>query len=91
MLMLPQYKKILFFYSQDYSISKIAKLTGHSRITIRKVLRIKKPQPFKTPQRPSKLDDYKEYIEVKYPLGSFVGDNQKCPTLDNYYCPTLII
>jgi transposase len=73
MLTSAQYKKILSFDNQRHSIRNIRRLTGHSRNTIRKVLDIKTPQPFKISPRPSKLDDYKYYIKEKFDLGVFTS------------------
>ena len=66
MLTPAQYKKILSLYNQGHSIRNINKLYGHSRNTIRKVLNIKIPPSFKTPFRPSKLDDYKGCVKEKF-------------------------
>jgi transposase len=63
-----QYKKILSLYNQGHSIRNINKLYGHSRNTIRKVLNIKIPSSFKTPFRPSKLDDYKDCVKEKFAI-----------------------
>jgi transposase len=52
--------------SQGHSIRAIAKMTGHSRNTVRKVLQQKKPEPFHKPDRTSKLDDFKEYAHKRY-------------------------
>jgi transposase len=52
--------------SQGHSIRAIAKMTGHSRNTIRKVLQQNKPEPFHKPDRTSKLDYFKEYARKGY-------------------------
>src|SRR5690606_14400946 len=53
-------------HKEGHSIRHIAKLTGLSRNTIRQVLRKKAPLPFQTPERPSKLDPFKEYLSARY-------------------------
>lgn len=52
--------------SQGHSIRAIARMTGHSRNTVRKVLQQNKPEPFHTPDRNSKLDEFKEYARKRY-------------------------
>lgn len=64
-----QYKKILLLDKQGQSIRSIRKLTGHSRNTIRKVLDIQTPPPFKVSPRPSILDGYKGFIKEKFDVG----------------------
>lgn len=48
------------------SIRSIAEMTGRSRNTVRRVLRQKTPEAFKTPERGSKLDPYKPYLKERY-------------------------
>jgi len=43
-------------HKEGHSIKAITRLTGHSRNTVRRVLRQPKPEPFKTPARSSRLD-----------------------------------
>jgi transposase len=69
MLTVQQYKKTLSLYDKGYSIRKINAITGHSRNTIRKIIKNKTPQPFNAPVRPSKLDNYKSYIKRQYDTG----------------------
>lgn len=85
MLTLAQYKKILSLYNQGHSIKNIRKLTGHSRNTIRKVLDIKAPPPFKTSSRPSKLDDYKNIVKEKFDVGTFTALQIYDDILNNGY------
>lgn len=59
MLTAKQYKSVLSLYNKEYSIRAINSITGHSRNTIRKIIDKKKPEPFKTPVKPSKLDNFK--------------------------------
>jgi len=59
-------------FNQGWSISEIARKTCHSRVTVRKYIHSQiPPTPEKRSKRPSKLDDYKEYIDQRlqdYPL-----------------------
>jgi transposase len=51
---------------QGFSKRKIAELTGHSRNTVRRLLRQTTPQPFQPPPRPSRLDAFKAYLTERY-------------------------
>ena len=51
---------------QGHSIRQIADLTGHSRNTVRRLLRQQAPQPFQKPKRKSLLDDFKPYIDKRF-------------------------
>lgn len=61
-------------FNQELSITEIARRTGHSRGTVRKyLLSPVPPSPQKRQKKPSKLDDYKEYIVARlqeYPLSA---------------------
>jgi transposase len=62
MLNLDQFMNIRFLHRQGHSVREIARLTGHSRNTVRKLLRVTRP-PIPAPRvRPSKLDPYKRYL-----------------------------
>jgi transposase len=61
-----EWMDIKMLKQQGHSIRKICELTGHSRNTVRKVLREKAPQTFKKPERKSLLDEFKPYIEQRY-------------------------
>jgi len=61
-----QFMDIKLLHKQGHSIRQITKATGFSRNTIRNVLRQKLPTPFQTPERPSKLDPFKDYIATRY-------------------------
>ncbi len=66
MLDATEYQIILSLYDNGNSIRKINELLGYSRNTIRKVLKEQSPHPFNTPQRKSILDDYKDYLQMRF-------------------------
>src|SRR5262249_35311460 len=66
MLRMEEWMDIKMLKQQGHSIRKICQLTGHSRNTVRKVLREKAPQAFKKPERKSLLDEFKLYIGQRY-------------------------
>ena len=66
MLTLEEWMDIKALQRQGHSLRAIAELTGRSRNTVRRLLRQAQPQPFATPQRTSKLDPFKSYIEQRY-------------------------
>ena len=66
MLQTEDWMDIKLFSKQGQSIRAIAKRTGYSRNTIRRVLRQAVPEPFKKPHRSSKLDPFKTYVEKRY-------------------------
>ena len=45
---------------------EIARVTGHSRNTVARILSERAPQPFHTPPRPSRLDPFKPYLKERY-------------------------
>lgn len=57
---------IKHLHREGNSIKAITRLTGHSRNTVRRVLRQPKPTPFQTPPRHSRLDEFKPYLEKRY-------------------------
>jgi transposase len=66
MLNLDQFMNILFLQKQGHSVREIARLTGHSPNTVRKLLRAKRaPTPARR-VRPSKLDAYKPYLSERW-------------------------
>jgi transposase len=69
MLSLYFQKKILSIYENGHSIKGIHRITGHSRNTVRKVIRKKKPFSFKTSPRLSKLDKHKSIIKDEFAKG----------------------
>ena len=66
MLSPDQFMDIALLHKQGRSLREIAKLTGHSRNTIRRVIREKVPRAFRTPSRPSKLDPFKDYLRGRF-------------------------
>src|SRR5437899_3899382 len=66
MLQLPDYMDILALKKEGHSIRAIAQMTGHSRNTIRRVLRGEHSLQFKTPTKNSKLDPFKTYLADRY-------------------------
>lgn len=85
MLPLALYKNILSLNNQGHSIRNIRKLTSHSRNTIRKVLKIKAPPPFKTSSRPSKIDDHKNIVKEKFDVGTFTAQQIYDEIIKNGY------
>ncbi|MGH7091419.1 MAG: IS21 family transposase [Stellaceae bacterium] len=66
MLNLDQFMNIRFLHRQGHSVREIARLTGHSRNTVRKLLRIDRA-PISAPRvRPSKVDPYKAYLTERW-------------------------
>jgi transposase len=72
MLDLEEFLMLRDLFNQGLSISEIARRRGYSRTTVRKYLRSQVPPASKKrSQKPSKLDDYREYIIGRlrdYPL-----------------------
>jgi transposase len=72
MLDMEEFLVLRDLFNQGWSISEIAREMGHSRVTVRKYLHSQvPPKPEKRSKKPSKLDDYKEYIDQRlqdYPL-----------------------
>jgi transposase len=66
MLKLPDYMDILALKKEGRSIRAIAQMSGHSRNTIRRVLRGEYSLEFKTPPKKSKLDAFKDYLTGRY-------------------------
>jgi len=74
MLSLYFQKKILTLYENKQAINGIQRITGHSRNTVRKVIRNKKPYTFKTSPRPSKLDKYRSIIKEEFAKGTLTRE-----------------
>jgi transposase len=59
---------------KGFSISEIAKQTGHDRKTVKKYLNLKAaPEPQKRPGRKSKLDPFKPYMLDKLDGSSYTA------------------
>jgi transposase len=66
MLNLDQFMNIRFLQKQGHSVREIARMTGHARNTVRKLLRAKRA-PAPAPRvRASKLDPYKPYLTERW-------------------------
>ena len=57
---------ILVLRKQGRSIRRIARETGHSRNTVRRVMRDGGPRPFRAAKRASKLDAFKDYLRERF-------------------------
>ena len=53
-------------HHQGHSIRDIARITGHSRNSVRAALRERVPKPFAQPARGSNLDPFKQYLKDRY-------------------------
>jgi transposase len=62
-------KKILSLYENDHSVKGIHRITGHSRNTIRKIIKNKKLFTFKSSPRLSRLDKHKDIIKDEFSKG----------------------
>lgn len=66
MITVEQFMNIKQLKAEGHSIRAIARMTGHHRNTIKKVLSGNHNLKFNQPQRPSKLDPYKGYLKDRY-------------------------
>jgi len=66
MLCQDQTMDILLLRKQGYSMRKIARESGHSRNTVRRIVREGAPRSFRTPVRASKLDAFKDYLRERF-------------------------
>ncbi|MBI1783939.1 IS21 family transposase [Candidatus Sumerlaeota bacterium] len=66
MLKVDQSMNIKELKHEGHSIRDIARLTGHSRNTVRKILRGEHSLKMDVPERPSKLDPYKDYLRERF-------------------------
>lgn len=66
MLNLDQFMNIRFLHKQGHSVREIARLTGHSRNTVRKLLRARRAPTPVARERTSKLDDHKLYLTERW-------------------------
>jgi transposase len=65
-LRLEDWMDIKALRKEGHSIKEIARRTGHSRNTVRRVLREAGPVAFKKPQRSSCLDAFKQYLRGRF-------------------------
>ncbi|GEM_PF-1683538 len=70
MLKLEEWMDIRSLHKEGHSIKAIARMTGRSRNTVRRVLREAGFAGFQKPQRASRLDSYKEYLRNRYEEGA---------------------
>jgi transposase len=66
MLELDQFMNIHLLRKEGHSIRKIAHLSGHSRNTVRKVLKERAPRPPQKRACHSQLDEFKAYLRQRY-------------------------
>lgn len=66
MLNLDQFMNIRFLQKQGHSVRQIARMTGHSRNTVRKLLRAKITLTPAPRVRGSKLDDHRDYLTERW-------------------------
>jgi transposase len=66
MLIVEEWMDLKVLAAQGHSIRAIATMTGLSRNTVRRALRGKAPREFTTPERKSKVDQFKTYIQKRY-------------------------
>jgi transposase len=66
MLNLDQFMNIRFLQKQGHSVRQIARMTGHSRNTVRKLLRAQTAPTPKTRARTSKLDEHRDYLAERW-------------------------
>ena len=66
MLRLEEWMDIKALHREGHTIKAIARLTGRSRNTVRRVLREPGPTTFRTPRRASSLDAYKAYVRQRF-------------------------
>jgi len=66
MLNLDQFMNIRFLQKQGHGVRAIARLTGHSRNTVRKLLRAQRAPVSASRARASKLDAYKAHLTARW-------------------------
>jgi transposase len=66
MLTVEEWMDVKSLARQGHSQREIARLTGHSRNTVAKILTEPAPTPFQQTPRPSKLDPFKPYLERRF-------------------------
>ena len=66
MLTVEEWMDVRSLNRQGHSVRAIARMTGYSRNTIKKLLTQPAPPQFRQPPRPSKLDPFKAYLTKRY-------------------------
>lgn len=66
MLNLDQFMDIRLLQKQGHSVRQIARMTGHSRNTVRKLLRAKTAPTPRPRERGSKLDPHRDYLTERW-------------------------
>lgn len=66
MLKPEEWMDIGLLHREGHSIKQIARMTGRSRNTIRKIVKQKVPRRTPAARRASKLDDYKDYVKERF-------------------------
>jgi transposase len=66
MLNLDQFMNVRFLQKQGHSVRAIARLTGHSRNTVRRLLRAQRAPATPSRVRPSKLDPFKAFLTERW-------------------------
>ena len=66
MINLEEWMDIKQLKRDGHSVRAIARLTGHTRATVRRVLQEQAPKPFDAPDRRSCLDDFKSHIKERH-------------------------
>jgi len=65
-LRLEEWMDIRTLHKEGHSIKEIARQTGRSRNTVRRVLREAGPTGFKKPERHSRLDEFRPYLRERF-------------------------
>ncbi len=65
MLGMEEWIEVIDLKRQGHSIKQICRMTGHSRNTVRKVLREGAPAGGRDRKRAPKLDAYKDYLKER--------------------------
>lgn len=66
MLKPEEWMDIGLLHREGHSIKQIARMTGRSRNTIRKIVKQKVPRRTPAARRASKLDNYKDYVKERF-------------------------
>jgi transposase len=66
MLSCADYMDLHHLQREGLSLRAIARQTGYSRNTVRKLLRAPTPPQYQSPQRDSQLDPYKDHLQRRY-------------------------